>query len=365
MNKKLIRYETIYKRLKRCFDISFGVEKRRGKIPMDEVKRSVMKRRRADWRNELPENTLIEMPNNFLEVLSDTYTGRNEEIVSGPIGCAETPAEQLDGITNMALLMYLSNQLKNKYVEMMEGNITEEQKELYEEKKNSLLGWKDSATSSIMASIYVLSKTDEEYGNYFSYGNRTDDDGKPTFVVDLPYIGQLCVHYGHINKKNEIVNNATDFVKSILQKKVELGQITQEQLIEITNELNENGVLPEYEGKLYEYVGAMPIEYVGEKIKRCMKIIGNKLPEDITSEDIKLMKNNGLNQRELYYLFIKIGASKDLLNEISGISKKITPQAIENDCDDITIDEFTGATQVVKDLALGKGQEKKDPNIRR
>ena len=59
-----------------------------------------------------------------------------------------------------------------------------------------------------------------------------------------------------------------------------------------------------------------------------------------------------------------MGASKDLLNEISGVSKKVTPQTIENDTDDITIEEFNEGTQDLKDLALGKGHEKTDPNIR-
>lgn len=124
------------------------------------------------------------------------------------------------------------------------------------------------------------------------------------------------------------------------------------------------GILPQYEGKLYEYVGAMPIEYIGENIKKYRKIIGNKLPEDISSEDIKKMMDYGLNQRELYYFFIKMGAGKSLLNEISGISKKLTPQLIESKTEEVTIEEFNEATQDLKDLVLDKRQEKKNSNTR-
>ena len=88
-------------------------------------------------------------------------------------------------------------------------------------------------------------------------------------------------------KKDAILKRAQETAKSILEKKVELGQITEKQLQKITTELEMKGILPQYEGKLYEYVGAMPIEYIGENIKKYRKIIGNKLPEDISSEDIK------------------------------------------------------------------------------
>ena len=160
-----------------------------------------------------------------------------------------------------------------------------------------------------------------------------------------------------------IIQNAQESVKSILEKKLELGQITTEQLSQIISDLEKEGVLPEYEGKLYEYVGAMPIEYIGDKIKKYRAVIGNKLPEDMTSEDLKKMTQYKLNQRELYYFFIKMGAPRSLLNEISNLSKKVTPKSVEVATEDVTIEEFKEATSELKDLALEKEQEKKDPNI--
>lgn len=364
MDYEIDKYEDIYIRLKRCFDVSFGNEKKLGLIPMSEVRKLVSLRRKPDFKNNMPENSLIEIPADIYGALKDTYISRDPSYVCGYIGCAETPEEQLDGITNMTLLMYMSNHLAKQYKMRFRNESDFEKRKALKKNERTLLNWKDIALSDTIASTYVLSKTSEEFKDYFSYGSRIDDADQSTFVMDLPYIGQLCVHFGWDERRDWIVERAQNSVKSILEKKFELGQITEEQLQEITTELEQDGVLLEYEGKLYEFVGAMPIEYIGENTKKYRKIIGNKLPEDITSEDIEIMKNKGLNQRELYYFFIKMGASKDLLNEISAVSKKITPQTIEKGTDDITEGEFNEATQVLKDLALEKGQEKTDPNIR-
>lgn len=364
MNVEIDKYEDIYRRLKKCFDISFGDGKKPGLIPMNEVRKLVYMRRKPDYRNNMPENSLIEIPGDLYSALKDTYISRDSSYVSGIIGCADTPEEQFDGITNMALLMYLSNHLSKEFKYKFRDETNPDRKKVFKKNERTLLDWKDIALSDIIASTYVLSKTSEEYDNYFSYGSRSDDDNQSTFAMDLPYIGQLCVHFGWEERKKWIVERAQNSVKSILEKKLELGQITEEQLQEITLDLDKNGVLPEYEGKLYEYVGAMPIEYIGENIKKYRKIVGNKIPEQITSEDIKIMTQNGLNERELYYFFIKMGASKELLDEISGANKKISHKSVEKATDDITIEEFNDATQDLKDLARENEQEKRDPNIR-
>jgi len=169
-------------------------------------------------------------------------------------------------------------------------------------------------------------------------------------------------------EKNWIVERAHNSVKSILERKLELGQITEEQLQEITLDLDENGVLPEYCGKLYEYVGAMPIEYIGKEIKKYREIIGSKLPEQITSEDIEILTKAKLNERELYYFFIKMGASKELLDEISGANKIISHQSVIKATDDVTIGEFCEATQdLIASDKLRRGEivkeKKEDPSV--
>ena len=358
MEKILDKYEEIYGRLDACFKIGFGTEKKAGIISMEKVKKMIESRIKPDYRNNLPQNTLIETPDDLYSELKNTYTSRDGEIVSGIIGCADTPEEQLDGITNMALLIYLSNFLskecKSKFVKEQDPN----RKKRIKEVERLLYEWKDIGLTDIIASTYVLSKTSTEYNNYFSYGSSLDEDNQPIYIMDLPYIGQICVHFGWEERKSTIEENAQESVRTILEEKLKLGQITKEQLEEITSDMYKEGVLPEYEGRLYEYVGAMPIEYIGKNIKKYRKMIDNKPPEKITSADLKKLKDSGLNSRELYYLFIKIGASKELLCEISGKDKKISPQLIEETTEDVTMGEFSGAIKDLKDIA-----QTKEPNV--
>ena len=75
------------------------------------------------------------------------------------------------------------------------------------------------------------------------------------------------------------------------------------------------------------------------------------------------MKKRGLNQRELYYFFIKMGAPKNILNEISEVSKKITPQSIENVTQDLTIEEYNNAVQDIKNLTLNKEKNNTEHDI--
>lgn len=127
-------YEDIYSKLKKCFNIYFGEDINKGILTMWKVRREVDYRRRRDKKHNLPENRLIEIPKedpqeDFQEiskedhalynVLKDTYISRDESYASGMIGCVETPEEQLDGITNMTLLMFLSNHLSKEYKKRM------------------------------------------------------------------------------------------------------------------------------------------------------------------------------------------------------------------------------------------------------
>lgn len=366
MEVEFEKYENVYARLKKCFDILFGDgESQKGLMTMIDVIELINSRISEDKKNNLPENSLIERPIDLFEALKETYISRDPSYASGYIGCTETIEEQLDGITNMALLMYLSNRVSKEYKAKANKTDNLEKVKNYKKRENQLLIWKGISISDIIASIYVLSKTSEEYADYFSYGSRTDDENQPSFVIDLPYIGQLCVHFGWEERKNDIVQNAQYSIESILQKKVELGQITEEQLNKIKLDLYKNGVLPEYEGKLYEYVGAMPIEYIGKKVSEIRTFIGNKLPEEITNEDVKKVTDKyKLNKRELYYFFIKMGAPKSVLNSISEVSKSISQKSVEAATDDISMQEFTEATQALKNLAKEREQVKTDPNIR-
>lgn len=115
-------YDDIYYKLKKCFNIYFGENINEGILTMEKVRREVDYRKRSDIRHNLPENIMIEVPKGeyaLYNVLKDTYISRDESYASGMVGCAETPEEQLDGITNMTLLMFLSNHLSKEYKKRM------------------------------------------------------------------------------------------------------------------------------------------------------------------------------------------------------------------------------------------------------
>ena len=121
-NLEVQSYDDIYRKLNRCFDVYFGKDINEGLLTMEKVRREVDYRRGSDVRHNLPENKLIEVPKGeyaLYNVLKDTYISRDESYASGKIGCAETPEEQLDGITNMTLLMFLSNHLSKEYKKRM------------------------------------------------------------------------------------------------------------------------------------------------------------------------------------------------------------------------------------------------------
>lgn len=316
----MVNYEREYDRLKECFEILFGNEKDAGLIEIDEVKKLVTSRRNADTSNGIyDENRLIEMPENFKKALEETYLSRDVSYVNGPLGCIDNSEDQINGITNTALLIYLANRASKECRNKQFPTANKEKIKYLEKKENEFLRWKQEAEVKTIASIYVFQKTHKEYADYFSYGSRKDNEGKPSFVIDIPYIGQLCVHFGWEKNKEIVTERARDTAKTIIKEKMKLGQISAEEGKKILTDLKDDEILPEYTGKLYEYVGAMPIEYIGEKTKKNRQILGEKLPEEITIEDVKKMQEKNLNKRELYYFFIKMGAPKKILEEISNL----------------------------------------------
>ncbi len=259
-------------------------------------------------------NTLIEIPSdNIKSIIRNDYT--KIDYLTGNLGTVDA-TDQFDGITNMALLMLMSNRLAKHYRYENNNELPEKTQELYRKNEITSLRWKDMAMKDLIASLYILTKTEDEYKNFISYGYRKDSVGNDSFVIDLPFFGQVCVHFG--NKFQSIMKNAQETVIGILESKHELGQISQEEFESLLYELNDTSILPDYTGKLYEYNAGLPIEYEGSKIKSIKKQLGfdKKLPEDIEREDIMKIWKSGLNSREAYYFSVKLGLSKELLEQI-------------------------------------------------
>lgn len=306
-------YTDIYKKLKKVTNTYLKAE------DINKVRKIILEQRRRNEDNL--ENRLIELPeNNMKSTIKSTYT--KIDYLDGTIGTVEA-TDQFDGITNMTLLVFMSNRLSKSYRHKIKNeNLSPETKEIYRKNERALLRWKDIATKDLLASLYILDKTESEYKDFISYGHNKDKEGNDAFIIDLPFFGQISVHFG--NKKPDIITDAQETVIGILQKKQELGQISQEEAQQLIKELDEDTILPEYTGKLYEYKSMFPIEYEGKNIKTIKENLGlkGKLPEEIDEYDIERICNSGLNDREIYYFAIKLGLSKKQLEQIFSTNKK-------------------------------------------
>lgn len=307
-NGYITRYEDIHKNLEEITTAYLNKE--------ESLKDFILEQREKNKAGF--KNSLIEVPEADIKYTLKKEYISNVSNVTGELGTI-SPEKQAHEIKNMALLTLMSNRLSKYYKYEVENNksLDDETKEEYTKEKRSLLLIKDNATSDLIASLYVLEKTGgKKYSNFFSYGNRKDDNGKDTFTIDLPYVGQISVHFG--NKKEFILEDAKNKATSILERKKELGQIKESKFNELTTTLEVDNILPNYTGKLFEYVSALPIEYIGphtrEKINRLS--LEGKNSKQIKTEDIERISRSGLNVREAYYLAIKLGFSKDKLEEV-------------------------------------------------
>lgn len=308
-NKYVTRYEQIHKKLEKVVSIYTN------SLSDKELKEFILKYRKAN--KEGLRNSLIEVPeDNMKNVLQEQYASHSK--VKGEIGTIPIEDQSYE-IKSIAILILMSNRLSKFYSKKLDNQCLDEQKrQIYSKNERELLVWKENATSELIASLYILNKTGgKEYQEYFSYGERKDKDkGTSTFVIDLPYIGQMSVHFGP--DKLNIIEEARSKAMSILERKKALGQINKDDLKRLIEGLKVSKILPKYEGKLYEYSSALPIEYIGPTAKRKAQEIGldSKLPEEITKEDIQKMAEIGLNEREAYYLGIKLGCPKEQLKEV-------------------------------------------------
>lgn len=309
-NKYVTRYEQIYSKLKQVVETYLTTQE-------PYYFKQFILDQRVENSTHL-KNSLIEVPKgNLIDILKLQYI--SEDVTKGEIGTI-LPEDQVYEIRNIALLMLMSNRLAKVYEKELDNNRADDKatKQRYIKNRQNLLIWKHNATSELIASLYILSKTGgKEHEEYFSYGEREDKNkGTSAFVIDLPYIGQISVHFGP--DKLNIIEEARSKAMSILERKRALGQINKNELKSLREELSVSKILPKYEGKLYEYTSALPIEYIGPTAKSKAQKIGldGKLPEEITKEDIQKMAEIGLNEREAYYLGIKLGCPKRQLKEI-------------------------------------------------
>ena len=190
---------------------------------------------------------------------------------------------------------------------------------------------KKDATTKLIYSLFIYKETETD--NDFFYGCRTDDFGNSSFVIDLPIYGQISVHYGSKENLENIEYIAKQNIDLILEKKLELGQITEDQFEKIKGKAENEGILPKYTGKLYEYSSTIPLDYCGEKFEIAQKDLNlsGKMISSISDEDIKtISENRKYNSRELYYFAIKSDFSKEQLEKLSGYLQERDKEISQN-----------------------------------
>lgn len=368
MEKEMVRYEDLHRMQNEFFYKLFGKNGKEGLITLKELRGTILGRRSEDKIHDLPSNSLIEIPekdDEFYEELENTYTSNvsYEGKKEGIMGCSLFSGTYQEEICNMASLMYLANIASKQYKKKKENEKDKEKRKLLNKEEKKCYQWKHNALTDIIASTFIYKELFEDCKDTLSYGYRDDDDGNPSFVIDVPIRGQLCVHFGWEENKNMILKNATEIVESVVEKRLNDKTITEEEGKRLLGNLKKEGILPEYEGKLYEYVGATPIEYYGDEVSKYHKMINEKIGEDITSRDLEILYFNGINERELHYLLVKFEASNSILYEVPkvfNISDRFKPQTIEDDTKDVTMSEFNDATQDIKN-AVRQKNEKENP----
>lgn len=200
---RITRYEEIYEKLEKA------KEDIKQNMSEQEIKDFIIRQRTGNKNNEL-KNRLIGVPANVLECFEDTYSHGEE--LEGEVGIIEDEVDQYDGIITMSLLVLLSNRQKGIYKEKMEdieymermGDTSLSSKmDGYRNKKRDALFNKDEALSELMAALYILDKTGDEYKDYFYYGNKVDDKGRARFFCNEYsfYRSDLCALWNRGKEK--------------------------------------------------------------------------------------------------------------------------------------------------------------------
>lgn len=310
---QLPKYEYIFNRLSKILNQYIKI------YGTDHLYKSLLsenKRIDSGYENNLIENDFTS--EEFVEEIKTSYLSR--DYLEGEIGLIDGQ-EQYDGIFNIALYTLMANRLGKEYKKQCDKNYNLDINTLASYKKtyNSLMSEKLKGATKLIYSLFIYKETVSD--NDFFYGHRIDDYGDSSFVIDLPVYGQISIHFGSEENLENIEYLAKQHIDLILNKKLNLGQITEEQFNEIKNKAENEGILPAYTGRLYEYSSSMPLDYCGEKFERAQKDLdlSGKMITDITDEDIKrISENRKYNSRELYYFAIKSDFSKSQLEQLSG-----------------------------------------------
>lgn len=316
-NVKFARYENVYNNLKKILELYLS--------KYDAKKIINLNQKQKQFNEDAFSNSLIENDFNFEEIvkeIKDSYLSR--DYIQGEIGLIDE-GEQYDGIFNITLYMLMSNRMSKYYQQQINknNNLCDEARKKYEDMYKKLLSLKIDATTKLIYSLFIYKET--QSNDDFYYGHRIDNYGNDTLVIDLPVYGQISVHFGSKSNMEQVLHIAKQSAQKIMQRKLELGQISQKEYEEIVNKLENEEVFPEYTGKLYEYSSMIPLDYCGEKYEQVKKDLdlSNKNLSELSEVDIeRISQNTKYNSRELYYFAVKSDLTKGQLELLSKYLQK-------------------------------------------
>lgn len=288
----------------------------------------------SGFKNDLIEDDF--MPFELVKEVKDSYLSR--DYLKGEVGLIDSQ-DQYDGIFNISLYALMTNRLGKLYKSQFDRNSTcdDNTRNAYKELYKKMMTQKKDAMTKLIYSLFIYKETEND--DDFFYGYRADDYGNSSFVIDLPVYGQISLHFGSEENLENIKYIAKQNIDLILAKKLELGQITEKQFLEIKGKADNGDILPTYKGKLYEYTSGIPLDYCGRSFEMAQKDLNlsHKMVTDITNEDIKNISNNKkYNSRELYFFAIKSDFSKSQLENLSQYLQARDIIAAKSDSDKIS-----------------------------
>ena len=317
-------------------------------------------------------NRFIVVPKkgDVIERIKSDYLGvpkvvNNEKIYEsnykGEIGCSEEIDAQMEAIRDAALLMLMSNRVAKKLYDMCDKTEEKPKKEELRRKAGKWLGNKNRAFQSLVTCINILNYDNVENNPQYkiNYGMKKDKEGNDTFIIDVPYTGQICIHMGskenfenNLQKINMATKSALESrIKSkMLEKEKELydkknadGMSENEAKIYAENEIKKryrseiskmiakiDGVknIEDYNGELFEASSAIPLEMKILEISEMSEIMSKfKDLENPTAGEIAGFINEKnrsrfkYNPREIHYLAVKFGWNAEKIQLADRLSK--------------------------------------------
>ncbi len=276
------------------------------------------------------ENSLIDIPMGSLtRQIKNDYLSNP---LQGIIGTIDT-MDQYDGMKQISLLMLMANRQAKVYkkhkedLQLSNSDINSIQK--YKKAEGDLLKIKGQATTFLISALYLYNIDNNDPNYSFNYGHLKDSSGNDAFVIDVPYVGQICVHFGSATKMQYREQDAVDMIKSTVKYKYKSGQLSKQEAQKIFSQVNLNTVLPAYKGKLMEDVSAIPLEWVSPKIEKMRKNL--KIDSSNVSETKLAKIRKELNPREAHYLAVKLGFSPQLINKLDNENYVVKSKVSAND----------------------------------